>query len=189
MNPAYSDPQLLQWTLEIAKRYNLTTFLETGTYLGWTSKIVSNYFEKVITIENNYQYYLEAVENLKENKNCYLYHGSSYEVMDKILKEGDDKIFFFLDAHWYEELPLLNELKIIKDKKIKPIIAIHDFFVPDENGMAKFGFDTYGDQRLDFEYIKKALIEIYGEKFYIKFSSESTNNSGVIYILPYLKNE
>ena len=57
MNPAYSDTELLEITLELSKKFKLTTFLETGTYHGETAKIVSKYFNKVITIESNQDFH------------------------------------------------------------------------------------------------------------------------------------
>ena len=184
MKPAYSDPELLNWTLNIAQKFNLTTFLETGTYKGESAKIVSQYFQKVITIENNHDNYKDAVYNLKDVINCKPYFGNSPEIMNIVLEEYSNNTFFFLDAHWDEYWPILDELKIIKNKKIKPVIAIHDFFVPDENKQAKFGFDSYNNQPLDINYIKNALNEIYDGIFKVKYSSTSETNSGVVYICP-----
>jgi hypothetical protein len=90
----------------------------------------------------------------------------------------------FIDAHWEDYFPLLDELKIIKDKNLKPVIAIHDFYVPDENGNAKFGFDSYHSQPLDFPYIKNAIENLYKNSYEIKYSTTSTINSGVIFIYP-----
>jgi len=184
MAAAYSDPELLQITLNLSKQFNLTTFFETGTYHGETSKILSKYFNKVITIENNINYYEIAKNTLKDINNCDLYFGNSPEVMDSILTKNNNSIFFFLDAHWEHYWPLLDELKIIKEKNLKSVIAIHDFYVPDENGNAKFGFDSYHGQPLNFDYIKSSIKNIYSENFEIQYSNSSTTNSGVIYIYP-----
>jgi predicted O-methyltransferase YrrM len=184
MQPAYSDPELLQITLDLSKKFNLTTFFETGTYHGDTSKILSKYFDQVITVENNPEFYQVALDNLKEITNCKLVLGNSPEVMEQYLEQDNSSIFFFLDAHWEHYWPLLDELKIIKEKNLKPIIAIHDFFSPDENGDPKFGFDSYHGQPLDFNYIKSSIENIYGEKYEIKYNTSSTTNSGVIYIFP-----
>lgn len=184
MNPAYSDPELLEITLELSKKFNLNTFFETGTYHGNTTKIVSKYFDKVITIENNPDFYQIASNNLKDINNCDLYLGSSPEMMEKCIKKNNNSIFFFLDAHWEDYFPLLDELKIIKMKNLKPVIAIHDFYVPDENGEAKFGFDSYHSQPLDFSYIKKSIEDIYENLYEIIYSTTSTTNSGVIFIYP-----
>jgi hypothetical protein len=184
MNPAYSDPELLQITLDLSKKFNLTTFFETGTYHGLSSKIISKYFDKIITIENNKNFYNISLDNLKDINNCILIHGNSSEIMEQELKKEDNSIFFFLDAHWEDYWPILDELKIIKEKNLKPVIAIHDFYVPSENGNARFGFDSYQGQPLDFNYIESSIKNIYGENFEIQYSNSSTTNSGVIYIYP-----
>jgi hypothetical protein len=182
MQPAYSDPELFQITLDLSKKFNLTTFFETGTYHGDTSKIMSEHFDQVITVENNPEFYQVASNNLKEVTNCKLFLGNSPEMMEQLLKENDSSIFFFLDAHWEHYWPLLDELKMIKEKNSKPVIAIHDFYIPDENGNAKFGFDSYHGQPLNFDYIKSSIESIYGENYEIQYSTSSTTNSGVIYI-------
>lgn len=185
MTPAaYSDPELLQWTLEFSKQFNLNTFCETGTYHGATAEIISKYFDKVITIENNIDFFNIAQQKLKNIDNCTLYFGNSPDIMREHIEENNDRVFFFLDAHWYNYLPLLDELKVIKEKNIKPIIAIHDFYVPDENGNAKFGFDSYKGQPLNINYIKSSVKDIYGESFEMKYSTAPTINSGVIYLYP-----
>jgi predicted O-methyltransferase YrrM len=189
MNPAYSDPELLEWTIELSKKFNTNVFLETGTYHGGTAKIISEYFDKVITIESNADYYNTAVDILKDIKNCECYLGSSPDIMNNILKDGDQSVFFFLDAHWENYWPILDELKIIQQKNITPVIAIHDFFVPDENDNAKFGFDHYQSQPLDFKYIEPYITNIYNNGYEIRYSTTSTTNSGVIYIYPKTTND
>lgn len=184
MNPAYSDPELLQMTLDLSKKFNLTTFFETGTYHGLSSKIVSDYFDKVITIENNPNFYQIASNNLKDIQNCNLYLGNSPEIMNQCLEKNNSGIFFFLDAHWEHYWPLLDELKVIKEKNLKPVIAIHDFYVPDENGNAKFAFDSYHGQSLNFDYIKDVIEDIYENLYEITYNTTSVTNSGVIFIYP-----
>jgi predicted O-methyltransferase YrrM len=158
IHPAYSDPQLLEWTLDLSKQFNLKTFCETGTYHGGTAQIVSQYFDKIITIESNPDSHQIASNNLKDIQNCNLYLGNSPEIMSQCLEKNNSSIFFFLDAHWEYYWPLLDELKVIKEKNLKPVIAIHDFYVPDENGNAKFAFDSYHGQPLNFTYINISKI-------------------------------
>lgn len=186
MNPAYSDPELLQWTLDLSKKFNIRTFFETGTYHGKSAIIVSRYFDNVITVETNPEFYKIASNNISISgvKNCKLLFGSSPKIMEEQLINHDNSTFFFLDAHWEENFPLLDELDVIKRKNQKPVIAIHDFYVPDNNGNAKFGFDVCGNKMLNFNYIKDSIRNIYGDDFEIKYSTTSTVNSGVIYIYP-----
>lgn len=182
---AYTDPELLNYTLEFSKKFNIDTFFETGTYHGDSARIASRHFKRVITVENDSQNYNISLQRLAGIENCELHFGNSPEIMDSLVDENSSNIFFFLDAHWYDYWPLLDELAVITKKKIKPVIAIHDFFVPDGNGNAKFGYDVYRGQPLNLEYIKSSIEKIYGETGYgYRLSESSTRNSGVIYIYP-----
>ena len=61
-----------------------------------------------------------------------------------------DNIFFYLDAHWYNYLPLNNELEIIFSSWNSPIVMIDDFEVPNTD----YQFDDYGDiGRINLDYI------------------------------------
>jgi hypothetical protein len=182
MRPAYDDPELLEKTLFLSNKFKVDTFFETGTYDGSTVNIIANYFDNVISVEINEDCYNKAKSNVI-HKNCKLHLGNSIEIMNDILIEEKSNIFFFLDAHLYQELPLLDELNVIYNKRLKPIIAIHDFFVPDENNAAKF----YWLEPLDFNYIKSSIELIYGKNGYeIEYSTVSipSINSGTIFIFP-----
>lgn len=170
----------------LINRFNIKKIIETGTYYGWSTKKLAEFGLEVITIESSKKNYDIAVNNLSKLNlyNINTIYGNSPDVLREILKETDNDIILFLDAHWYEYWPIHDELRVCIEKKIKPVIVIHDFFVPDENGNPKFGYDKYGEQSLDFDYIKNFLVEIYGENNYeYHYNSESDNvGQGVIYI-------
>lgn len=50
------------------------------------------------------------------------------------------RAFFYLDAHWYADLPLHEELTIIADHWSDSVVMIDDFQVPDDPG---YGYDRY----------------------------------------------
>ena len=65
------------------------------------------------------------------------------------------------------------------------MILIHDFFVPNDKGDAKFGYDSYKGQPLNLDYVRESLDKIYGENQYNYFYSDKVEiNSGLIYIEP-----
>lgn len=49
-------------------------------------------------------------------------------------------MFFYLDAHWQDDVPLAEELELIAASWSDPVIMIDDFQVPDDQG---YGFDSY----------------------------------------------
>ena len=56
-------------------------------------------------------------------------------------------MFAYLDAHWYENLPLDNELKTLASFK-NVIILIDDFMVPNNSS---WKHDSYGSTNLNLE--------------------------------------
>jgi hypothetical protein len=75
-------------------------------------------------------------------------------------QDDGDGHFFFLDAHWNDHCPLLEELDAIAAAGIKPCIVIHDFQVPGTD----FGFDRFPDSGYPFnlDAIAPRLDAIYG---------------------------
>lgn len=66
---------------------------------------------------------------------------------------------FFLDAHWTDNCPLLDELHEIAVAGLKPCIVIHDFKVPGTD----FGFDHMPDGRpFSLKLIAAHIDRIYG---------------------------
>jgi predicted O-methyltransferase YrrM len=188
---ALEDNYVYREFQNLISRFNIKKIIETGTYYGWSSMKLAEFGLDVITIESSQENYSIAIDNFTKSnlKNIKAIFGSSPDVLKEILTEDDTNTILFLDAHWYEYWPIHDELKVCIDKKIKPVIVIHDFFVPDTNGNAKFGFDKYGEQSLDLNYIKSFLDQIYGEgKYGYHYNTESDNvGQGVIYI--YRKDE
>jgi hypothetical protein len=88
----------------IGKDY--TTAVETGTYLGATTKYLQTQFNKVHTIELDEGLYNVVSKSFKNNPNIECYLGDSANVLKNHLinklntSTEDEKVFFFLDAHW-----------------------------------------------------------------------------------------
>jgi hypothetical protein len=57
----------------------------------------------------------------------------------------------YLDSHWGEDLPLLEELAIIFEAADHPVVMIDDFRVPDDAG---YRFDDHGEKKtVSLEYL------------------------------------
>jgi hypothetical protein len=176
-----TDDQILKDVLTYKKRFDYSIFVETGTYAGTTSKIVSKYFEKVYTCDVS-EDEAEAIEDkFKDVANINFMLADSRDALPKFLTEiGNDKFFLFLDAHWHGYFPVLDELQIVADFGYKPFIFIHDF----DCGHDGWGFDC-GDQGecLNFDYVKEKIEAIYGIDGYVfevsQFSNNESNGSGL----------
>jgi len=95
---------------------------------------------------------------------------------------GDDT-FIFLDAHWGSHCPLKEELEQIRRAGIKPVIAIHDFVVPNHT---ELGYDEINGQPFTYEWLKEDIDSVYGEDGYnVHYNSEAEGaKRGIIYIVP-----
>jgi len=120
---------------ELVKSFGINHIIETGTYLGATSRRLAE-FAPVDTVEINDQNYIQAKKRPAENVTYWL--GDSPQWLDTHLPKFKCKrLLFFLDAHWGDHCPLLDEIAVIGKHGIEPVIVIHDFKVPGKN----FGFE------------------------------------------------
>lgn len=184
MNGFESDYILRDKVKAIVKKYGIDCIIETGTYMGATTKVMAEWVKQVITIEANYTYLDSALKYLDGEDNVHCVHGDS----SKILKDyiiSDSKSMFWLDAHWQGHCPLLDELRQIADSGTKPVIAIHDFKVPDH---PELGYDSYNGQDLDYGYIQAGLEAIYGVNGYTyEYNTKASEGSaarGCIFVYP-----
>ena len=120
--------------MRTAKKYGYKTFVETGTYLGSTSKYLSNTFNKILTVELDKNLYLKSKKNLKNFNNIFCHNDDSKSFLEKIIPKIEEKTIFFLDAHYSGPgtsdlkgiTPCINELIEISKSKIKNHVIIID---------------------------------------------------------------
>lgn len=171
---------------KLIKLFNISTIVETGTYMADTTKLFSRMAPYVFTIENNENYYNKSAKELNSLNNVKAIKGNSPAVLKEIFLNPDFKLpaLFYLDAHWYNYNPLLDELKeISKAGIIQCVIAIHDFKVPGKD----FGYDCFPDGTpYTIDSIKNLLGGIYGTDNYSYYYNNTAEGSyrGIIYIHP-----
>jgi hypothetical protein len=184
------DSYILNQIQELIKKYNIQTFIETGTNTAKTTVVAADMFKTVHTIELNEEFYLNCKEKLSKYKNVTIHNGSSEKILNEILPNINNRIMFFLDAHWNTYCPILDELEVIyQNNKNDSIIVIHDFLSPQTNlGFMRVPFDDTvdGGPPLSYEYIKEKLIKIYNDKYDFYYNKVSDGNppTGVIFIVP-----
>ena len=131
--------------------------VETGTFCGATTEYFARHFKiPVFTTENNSRFYYSAYFRLKKIENVKCFYKDSRLFLKGL---GNDTAFpkknvlFYLDAHWQRDLPLREEVRIIKKFWSESIIIIDDFQVPDDPG---YSYDDYGGgKKLCLEYLKE----------------------------------
>lgn len=145
---------------EIIMNFDIAEVVETGTFIGNTTGYFAKMLPKIriLTCELSPRFYGLAKMRLKQFDNVHISCMDSRTFLSQIevnFDISDYPSFFYLDAHWNSDLPLLEELIIIKKKRPNAIIMIDDFQVPYDPGYA---FDNYGAG-------KKLSIENFGIAF------------------------
>jgi len=95
-------------------------FIETGTFMGETSELMSNIFDTVYTIEVYEELYNNA-QNKFLNTNVHPILGDSTNILPSLLPELKENIVFWLDGHnsgpgtgvGTTDFPVLQECNII----------------------------------------------------------------------------
>lgn len=171
----------------ILKKQKPDVIVETGTHLGDSTGYFSRFSESVLTSDSSSIYMWAAKNRLSKISNIEFFIGDSREFLRNISK-GDlltaKKIFFYLDAHWHEDLPLYEEIEIIvqKYKKRNWIILIDDFCVP---GDAGYAYSSFGNGKtLNFEYIKDIVAKYTLDVFFPTVPSqfESGFRTGYVFL-------
>lgn len=184
-NAFNGDVHLAKKFLQIKKDFSISTIIETGTFHGKTTEWFSRNFDYVYTAEVKPEHYQIAAESLSSLDNVKMFLDTSPSVLQQVLPVIDEnKSIIFLDAHWYTN-PVLDELVQIKKSGKKPILAIHDFQVPEH---PELGYDQYPDQGIvyNWEWIQNHIESIYGSDGYIKEYNEIATGAmrGCLFIFP-----
>jgi hypothetical protein len=136
--------------------------VETGAFRGTTTRFMAESSKlPVFTVECNPRNFGFASQNLWSLRNVHLEQGDSRCFLRKIFLAKNlsaGPAFVYLDAHWFDDLPLADELKIIFSSQECAVVLVDDFEVPDDDG---YGYDDYGPG--------KALTTDYLEALRVRF--------------------
>lgn len=137
---------------QIAKSMHFDRVIETGTHLGTSAAFFADVFgSPVHTVESEPRFFLYSQRRFKDRADIHVSQGDSREFLRTMRQAADETVFFYLDAHWEEDLPLAEELRIIAADWTSAVVMIDDFEVPHDPGYA---FDDYGPgRRLCVDYL------------------------------------
>jgi hypothetical protein len=133
---------------DIVSAIGADCIVETGTWLGNTTGYMAETYQKpVYSCEISPRFHALAKMRLAGLPNIHLELGDSRQFLRKLAQTGlaGQSVFFYLDAHWYEDLPLETEVGLISANWHRFAIMIDDFKVPDDPG---YTYDAYGKNKL-----------------------------------------
>ncbi|WP_406475380.1 hypothetical protein [Streptomyces sp. NBC_01615] len=126
--------------------------VETGTYRGVTSTFLSNVSGlPVHTAEMSARFFRYSRVRCADDPAITVHHSDSRRLLRELAdRDGDPTLFFYLDAHWQEDVPRYEELEIIHRRWSRAVVVIDDFRVNDDPG---YGHETYHGVPLDPDYL------------------------------------
>lgn len=164
--------------VDIMRQTRPEAIIETGSYLGTTTEYFAETGLPVFTIEGVARIYGYAKARLRKHKNVKLYNGDSRDELKELFKckfkkKQSRSLFIYLDAHWYEDLPLKSEIEIIYENHTSSVVMVDDFQVPDDSG---YTYDDYENGNvLNMKYLAE-IIDKYDLSVYFpaKLSGQET---------------
>jgi len=141
---------------ELVSKIQFQMIIETGTYRGTTTEFLARESGLLVcTVETEPRFYHYARRRLKGQKHIRLELCDSREFITKLARDSTlpkQCVFFYLDAHWQDDLPLKQEIEIIVKFWQGVCIMIDDFQVPGDEG---YTYDDYGPgKRLCLNYLE-----------------------------------
>jgi len=137
-NKPLPPPHILKQRIikETAERYELSTLIETGTFMGEMIYAQRLNFNRIISIELQSNFFENAQRRFRKFQNIEIILGDSGDVLKELIKrkELEQPCLFWLDGHYStgitargnKETPIMEELDSIFSLKIRHIILIDD---------------------------------------------------------------
>ena len=144
---------------ELLRKFGFDAIIETGAYRGITTKLFAESNVPVYSIETNPRFAAYAETRLRIHRNAQVLLGDSRARLRDLAADPSvpkQNVFFYLDAHWYDDLPLLEEVQIINSAWQGWIAMVDDFEVPGSD----YAYDDYGPGKaLTLSYLQPAIDE------------------------------
>ena len=123
------SPDVIKNQILINNNLKDSLWIETGTYYGETTKLLSKISKKTISIEADKNLFETSNKILKNFKNVEILNGKSEDLLDKVISKNLNfkNVCIYLDAHLCQDhlkntktfgnentaTPILNELEIV----------------------------------------------------------------------------
>ena len=144
----------------------IQVFIETGTYMGASTRLAAEVFPIVHTVEISEALYWRAVALFWDSKEIHCHLGESREFIAQMAKEILEPAIWYLDAHWFarttqpvggkaEGLPLWEEIQALIDRPAGDIVIVDDVHCfagkGPEPGWANVTLESIAKQFLDLQ--------------------------------------
>lgn len=152
---------------ELMAQYRPAHIVETGTFRGATTEAFASMPGVTVwSCEVMAAYHWYCRRRLCHLANTHLLLGDSRTLLRQLAARSEitaAPCLFYLDAHWYSDLPLPEEIEIIRTHWRSAVIVVDDFQVP---GDAGYLYDDYGPgARLTLDWLDPRVLDGYDVYF------------------------
>jgi hypothetical protein len=138
---------------------DLRAVVETGTHRGTTTAFLADTAQvPVWSVEHDERFFGYSSARLRKHDGVTLIRADSRSALRQLADDDAvpvEGVFFYLDAHWGEDLPVVEELDLVFGRWGRALAYIDDFRV---EGDAGYGFDVYApDKALTLDYIRPVV--------------------------------
>lgn len=119
--------------------------VEAGTFRGHSADFFAAVFGVTVsTVEADPGSYARSRDRFAHRSEIEVAHGDSRRLLRELAGRPGSRqetVFFYLDAHGHDDLPLREELEVIQRYWVNAVVMIDDFQAPGDPG---YGFDDWG---------------------------------------------
>jgi hypothetical protein len=120
--------------LKYASRFNISVFVETGTYMAYMIDAMKGRFKELYSIELSKTLYERAINKFADYSHIHFLNGDSGAELPKLLATLNRPCLFWLDGHYSGgvtakadlETPIIMELGTILEHPIKEHVVLID---------------------------------------------------------------
>ena len=116
---------------EVARAMRFDGVVETGTYRGTTADFLLRVFgPPIYTVELDPRFVAYSKRRFRKTEGISVIAGDSRVLLSSLLSrpEWDSKaLFIYLDAHWNDDLPLVDELRSSLAGRNRRVVMVDDF--------------------------------------------------------------
>lgn len=123
---------------------DVDVIVETGAYIGSSTAFFARQGVPVFSCDVDHKFLARAAVHLAELPNVTLSLQDSRSLLRSLAADpavAFKRPLFYLDAHWEEDLPLADEIRIITERWPSFVIMVDDFEVPGTD----YVFDRYAN--------------------------------------------
>ncbi len=141
-------------------RLDPDVIVETGTYIGSSTSFFARQGLPVFSCEVDEKFFARAASHLTDCPNVTLHLDDSRSFLRQLAGDPSFRFqrpLFYLDAHWEEDLPLADEIRIIAGRWPSFAIMVDDFQVPGTD----YVYDSYPNGlELTLGYLQREGVEL-----------------------------